>query len=440
MKKTFLLLLVAAAIVHLFTTCKKKESDPDPTPVTDLQIAVFSDPHIQDPSLGITGPAFEEYLLYDRKMIAQSKPISESVIQTLKNSSASIILIAGDLTKDGEKTNHQVFAEMVAQLETAGKRVFVIPGNHDVQNPDAFSYDGNTTTPVPSVTAAEFATIYSRFGYNEALYRDNNSLSYVAVLNANTWLLAMDACLYNENDSFPVTGGKFSDATYQWIKDRLNEAKSKNIKVLGMVHHGVVEHYPGQSLMFADYLLTDWQTVSTELAELGLQVVFTGHFHAQDIVKKEGKGGSFIFDIETGSLVTWPVPYRIMTYTTTNKLIVSTSHVTTLAGYDDFGSYAKTYLQTGMDTLVKMQLMYPPYSLPYEMAAMVSPLVVAGFVAHYHGDETIDPATQAGIDALIAMGGTAAQLGATIQWMFTDPAPADQNIEIDLSTGLVTKK
>jgi hypothetical protein len=98
LKKTFFLLLLLAAMLQFFNGCKKDEDDiTDPPQPTDLQIALFSDPHYQDPSLGISGSAFETYLLQDRKMIAQSKSIIESVITTLKSSSASIILIPGNL-------------------------------------------------------------------------------------------------------------------------------------------------------------------------------------------------------------------------------------------------------------------------------------------------------------------------------------------------------
>ena len=61
--------------------CKKdKDENTDPTPPADLQIAVFSDPHYDDPSLGISGSAFEAYLLQDRKMIAQSKSLIVSLL------------------------------------------------------------------------------------------------------------------------------------------------------------------------------------------------------------------------------------------------------------------------------------------------------------------------------------------------------------------------
>jgi predicted phosphodiesterase len=437
MKKQISIIVLLAALMQAFVGCEKDPEVIPPLPPADLQIAVMSDPHYYDPALGTSGAAFEAYLVQDRNLIAQSKLINETVIQTLKNSNASIILVPGDLTKDGEKTNHEQMAALLGQLESAGKKVFVVPGNHDIKNPYSFSYSGSVTTPVPSVTPDEFATIYTQFGYGEAKYRDANSLSYIAELNSTTWLLAMDGCRYNENTTAPITDGKFSDATYQWIKDRLTDAKNNNIKVIGMSHHGMIEHYQGQSLMFPEYLIEGWPEKSTEMAMLGLKVVFTGHFHAQDVVKKVEGNGSFMFDIETGSLVTWPVPYRTMTYTP-EKLTIHTSSVTSLPGYNNFEEFSMLDLQAGMDTLIKLQLMSEPYNLGYGEAAMIAPLAVSGFMAFYHGDESIDAQTLAAIEQLIAIGGPAAQLGMSILSMYTDTAPADQNIEINLNTGIVT--
>lgn len=187
------------------------------------------------------------------------------MVETLKNSNVSVILVPGDLTKDGEKANHEIMAQLLAQLEKAGKRVFVVPGNHDILNLHTIAYNGSETTPVPSVTADEFTTIYGAFGYNEALYRDPASLTYIVSLNAKTWLLAMDWCRYAENTTTSLTGGKFADASYQWIKTKLTEAQAQGIEVFGMVHHGLIEHYGGQSLMFADPAPAD-QNITIDLA------------------------------------------------------------------------------------------------------------------------------------------------------------------------------
>jgi hypothetical protein len=88
--------------------------------------------------------------------------------------------------------------------------------------------------------------------------------------------------------------------------------------LFSMMHHGMLEHFTGQSSMFSEYVISDWDNTSTMLADSGLNVVFTGHFHAQDIAKKT-TASSFIFDIETGSTVTSPCPYRVVTLNTVNK-------------------------------------------------------------------------------------------------------------------------
>ena len=78
------------------------------------------------------------------------------------------------------------------------------------------------------------------------------------------------------------------------------------------MHHGILEHYAGQSLFFGDYVIQNWPTVSATLAQAGLPLVFTGHYHAQDVTQQTSglnneNSSPFIFDAETGSLLTYPL-------------------------------------------------------------------------------------------------------------------------------------
>lgn len=50
-------------------------------------------------------------------------------------------------------------------LSEAGIEVAVIPGNHDINNPDARRYTADGTEKVESITADEFRDIYADFGY-----------------------------------------------------------------------------------------------------------------------------------------------------------------------------------------------------------------------------------------------------------------------------------
>ena len=176
-----------------------------------------SDLHFFSPSLLINdGVSFQTYLAQDRKLIAESKAITEALVKKVKEEKPEIFLVTGDLTKDGEKISHQELAKYLDSIEMNGvTKVYVIPGNHDVNNVDAYSYDGNNKTKVDSVSPADFKTIYQHFGYDEAVATDPASLSYLAKPKSNLWILAIDVCEYDSNMVYhkPVTAGRFKHET-----------------------------------------------------------------------------------------------------------------------------------------------------------------------------------------------------------------------------------
>jgi 3',5'-cyclic AMP phosphodiesterase CpdA len=248
---------------------------------------VISDPHYMAPSLLIAdGPAFQTYLAQDRKLLKESAAILDAAIAGVTNEQPDIVLVSGDLTKDGEFVSHQGLTNAIQRLRAAGAKVFVCAGNHDVANPHAFAFDGPNVIPVPSVTPADFAALYHDFGFGDAIARDPGSLSYVAEPVPGLWILSMDSARYDQNTpTAPYTGGYFDAARWNWITNRLADARAQGKFVLGMVHHGVMEHYPGQKTLFPDYVLDDYQAVRETFARFGMKVVFTGHYHAQDVDK-----------------------------------------------------------------------------------------------------------------------------------------------------------
>jgi DNA repair exonuclease SbcCD nuclease subunit len=301
---------------------------------------VFSDPHIYDPSLGTEGEAFESYLANDRKLLRESTEIMEVAVGAIKNEKSSFVLVPGDMTKDGEKSSHELVVSYLEQIEASGKQVYVVPGNHDINNGASVKYIGDTVERVPNITPAEFADMYADFGYKEALYRDAASLSYVAEPQAGLWLLALDDCRYAENveNEAPITDGKFNAATLQWIEEMLDKAAIEKKAVMVMVHHGVVEHYVGQEKNYGDYVIDDFPAVSKLLAMYNARLVFTGHYHAQDITLAHWiDPDKFIFDVETGSLVTYPVPYRVISIDDSQKAVIRTNHIESIPSHpNDF--------------------------------------------------------------------------------------------------------
>ena len=250
-----------------------------------VKMLVFSDPHYFYPSLGTSGSAFETYLASDRKLIAESDAIIRAMVVQVEAQNPQVVLISGDLTKDGEQLSHHTMADYLAQMKAGGRKVFVVPGNHDIENGGASSYAGDTATPVPAISASDFADIYKDLGFSDAIARDSNSLSYVAELVPGLWLLALDSCIYGDVRGPMQTPGRFLDGTKAWIQAQLDEAKRQGVRVMAMMHHGVVEHFANQALIFPEFLVNERDAVAGLLSNGGVGVVFTGHFHANDITR-----------------------------------------------------------------------------------------------------------------------------------------------------------
>lgn len=427
-----------------------------------VKIAIFSDPHYYAPELGTSGETFEKYLAGDRKLLAESKAILEAALEAIKKSDVDLVLVSGDLTKDGEYISHKQFSQYLKQLEDAGKKVFVIDGNHDIYNPHAVSFEGNQTTPVQQVSPSRFKSLYKDFGYSEAIAKDRNSLSYVVEPVEGVRILVMDSSLYdtNKEDNYPKTGGAFSAKRLSWIKEQVKLAQKEDKFVIGMMHHGVIEHFSMQDELFKDYVVDNWEDVSKDLAEAGLKIVFSGHFHANDVVKKEVDKDHFLFDIETGSLLTYPSPYRIVEVAPNKKVTIRTKKITDI-DYDmdgkKFPDYAKEFLIDGLNGLVPQMLAgvlidqgMPPQDAVVAAEKLantevapsitVKTLLVNAMVRHYQGDEKMDKQTKAIVDGMVSSHDPMTQLlGNTLTSLLNDPSPRDNNLTIDLETGKVTR-
>jgi 3',5'-cyclic AMP phosphodiesterase CpdA len=381
-----------------FTSCQKQDTTLESKKNDKLRIAVFSDPHYMDPSLiKKDGKALENYLNQDRKLLKESPYILDELINKLKEEHPDIVLIPGDLSKDGEYISHKKFADIYLQkLEDSGIKVFVIPGNHDINNPHASIYNGDNTTRTRTINKNEFADIYNKYGYQEAIARDPSSLSYVVELNDKLRLLAIDVCKYELNDfekNTCITGGRIKAETMNFIQKQAKEAKKKGIELFVMQHHGIVEHFPNQGILMPEYLIDDWRTNADKFIELGIKIVFSGHFHAQDIVKYS-MGKKDLYDIETGSTVTYPCPYRMITYSN-NTLSIRSKKIESikydLANGINFQTYAKGYVEKGIFSIIKnYSQQLPEEYQDNKLINLIGRITSDAIVSHYKGDENIN--------------------------------------------------
>jgi predicted MPP superfamily phosphohydrolase len=354
------------------------------------RFVVISDIHYFDPELGTSGSAFQDYINQDRKLIAESEKILLEQIKAINGIDAEFVLIAGDLTKDGELSSHTKFAEHIKSLVDSGKKVYVVPGNHDINVGTAHGYDGDNIIEVETVTPEDFARIYDGFGFDDAIYRDPNSLTYIAEPVDGLWLFAMDACLYRDNlpGKHPVTGAEFLPETLEWIENMLIKARLENKAVIGLIHHGVLEHYRGQADFDSEYLVNNYQDISGMFAYYGMRMVFTGHFHAQNISLKEWKtrdSEKFLFDIQTGSTVS-TTHYRVVEITDAQEAVINSYLIESIPSRpDDFQEYAYNYIVDGVSLIAKGVL--EGYKVKSPDLERLANLVGIIYAMNFYGDE-----------------------------------------------------
>ncbi len=461
-KKLFLVQCLVGVLLALFLyACDEEdpypflyETDDDITTLVmentpeypAVRFAVFSDPHYFSPDLLVSpGSAFDDYLDHDRKMIEEGPEILGETVSAINDipDDVDFVIIPGDLTKDGEYASHEEFREALQPLLDANIKVFVVPGNHDINNPQSNSYDGENITPVATITRGDFETIYQDCGYSAPLYRDPNSLSYIVEPIPGLWIFALDSCRDRENiaGDHSVTGGTFYPFVLTWLEQKLIQAIEEEKAVIGFQHHGMLEHYPANEKHYSDYLLNDFQYISEMMAAYGMRFVFTGHFHAQDITQKSwpdtGIPNHFLCDIETGSLVTYPVPWRLIEIDAiTQQMTVSSNHVESIPSQPvDFSTYARDYAKAGTILLANEAL--TGYGVSVEDQERLSPQIAEAYLTHLAGDEVVpDPVIDK--SGLSLMGHIVLMVqGDLIEGWYNDIPPVDNYIVIDLEKGPV---
>lgn len=400
-----------------------------------VRFAVISDPHLHDASrLGDSGAAFEEYIAQDPKLLRKSEAILDAALASVVQEQVSIVIIPGDLTKDGELRNHVLMAKHLGQLEKRGIKVYVIPGNHDINNPDGVRFVGDNTKPVAHTCPQNFRAIYKRFGYGEAINLDTNSLSYVAEPIPGLWLLGIDSCKYEESktNAHPVVGGRIRAGTMQWIQDVMQQAHAQNKQVIAFMHHGLNQHFFGEAAQFADYLVDDWAGTSVQLAQTGLKLIFTGHYHSQDaayLVDENMTPLTPLCDVETASLAAYPCAFRVATLDETNMVHIESRAVTNVdwdTGGLPFQQYAFNAIFNPTADIATARI-EAGFGLPHDQAAAVAPLVAQGIIANYAGDETPSAETQAMIGGLLSSAEPMHTLGMILGGLWTDLPPVPDN-------------
>ena len=356
--------------------------------INNQKMVVLSDPHVMAPELLVSeGTAWTTYLNGQRKLVDYSQRLFDDMIVRIKRDlRPGLVLISGDLTKDGEQVSHEYVTSKLDELRTIGIKTLVIPGNHDRgSNSDAVYYDGESTTAATVATNEWFATQYANYGYGVSSEREGTTLTYACEPITGLVVIGIDS----------GTDGNVSETTLNWVVEKATAARASGKKVIAMMHHPLIPHFAGVDNFVSTAVVGNYETVRNTLADAGIRVVFTGHFHTSDIAKDWNADKSReIYDVNTGSLISYPCDYREVTMSADfTDMAITTGHSTAIAS-----EIAKERLNTAVKNQIAAK--GTAYSL-------IAPTAAQAFIIHAEGNETENASAATTLSTLVS----AAEMG-----------------------------
>ena len=328
----------------------------------NFRFAVVSDLHIAVPHTVWDHPSRFH-------LVEVGIPALEIVLRHLEQLDLDFILLPGDLTQHGEADNHAWLSDRLSKLSFPA---YVVPGNHDF--PSLLPNER-------SIGWADFPHYYRKAGYDDA-----TKLYYTCEVLPRLRLIGLNS---NQFDAEGKQIGRLDDTQLTWLEQVLAETKDEFVLV--MVHHNVVEHLPNQSQhqLGRRYMLENAPILREMLRKAGVQLVFTGHLHVQDIAHDNG-----LYDITTGSLVSYPHPYRILNFRTDNYdrkwLQVESYRVGEVPGWTRLAQTSREWIgERSLPFMLKL-LTDSPLNLPTATAEKLAPSLRYFWADIANGDAMFD--------------------------------------------------
>ena len=286
------------------------------------RVMVIADPHVFPQSEIAQTADFDAYMAKQRKMVDLSEPIWHALLDTALKYRPSLVLIPGDLTRDGEQASHDTISAGILRLQKAGIPTLVIPGNHDLPGTTWESlYPGSYTNAV----------------------KDANSFSYAVSPLDGVTVIGIDG-----SDGKAGTG-VLKPATLSFILAQADQAVAKGHAIIAMSHWQILEHFDMQGRVESSCRFKDADAIRDSLMAHGVHLVLTGHFHVNGITTWKDSTGvktDSIVEITTGSPITYPCPYRWLTLSQNRAdITVATDYITAVDTITDLNTYSREWMR-----------------------------------------------------------------------------------------------
>ncbi len=337
----------------------------------NFKFAVVSDLHIALPKTIWDAPNRFH-------LVEVSIPAFEQILTQLMADPPDFLLLPGDLVQHGERENHQWLANRLTQLPFP---TYVVPGNHDVIR--QWSCSAEEGSSADRISLADFPQIYRQFGYADA-----QQLYYQQEILPNVHLIGLNSNAFDQAGE-QIGTGLIDDAQLNWLDAQLAALAGKFVMV--MVHHNVLEHLPGQSQskLGRRYMIGNAPDLVSRLQSANVPVAFTGHLHVQDVAKADN-----FYAITTGSLVSYPHPYRLMSLTTdsegVHQLRVESRRIESVPEWPTLQQTSKDWMGDRSFPFILKLLTDPPLSLSLSQATTYAPHIKDFWSTVAAGDASFD--------------------------------------------------
>lgn len=319
----------------------------------NVSFYLLTDTHYYDTSFKRTGGAYEQRSRTDQKCVAETPAIIDAGFKKIaQDSETDIILIPGDLVYRGEYKSHIGFRERLYKLREAGKKIFIITARHDYGG-DPVEFDGDKLLPVEGMPREELREFYKDFGFEGAVSEHKESMSYVAQLAEGIRLLALNC----DGDCGNFKG--LWEEQIKWALEQIEDAHKSGNYIFAMTHYPLLPFSPIMNLI-GDSHLTDWEKLANIFADAGLDLIFTGHMHAQAVTDYVTEKGNKITDVQTGCFVGCPCAYRKVTIKNNSTADIR-SYTIEDFDYDKNGKTAQEYFEWRFNRMIvwKMEEILP---------------------------------------------------------------------------------
>ncbi len=246
----------------------------------------------------------------------------------VKHNGVKYIVLAGDLTTNGEYVGHKTLADKFLEFEKkTGACVYVTPGNHDINNPRASSFINDKKEEAKITTPTDFYNIYKDLGFSDAYHQFKDftsetagSLSYSVKTEDGFRLILADGGKFTPDITESgiakqETAGTFTPELLSWILAEAEDAKKDGETPLLFTHWNMSGANYFHEFLMQGFVIDDGYKLQEILADAGINYTFSGHQHISDIDITYSDAGNAMYSVITPTLTQFPFAYRVTDFT-----------------------------------------------------------------------------------------------------------------------------